>query len=79
MLHYREDVENVLLCEGGLVPVVEVVLFQQYLEEQKRQEEVTATTSWVLSKKRGERVSNSAYGFDQNISFITTWGQRFER
>ena len=42
MLHYREDVENILFREGGLVPVVKVVLLQQYLEGPKRPE-VTVT------------------------------------
>lgn len=37
VLHHREDVENILFCEGGLVPAVEVVLLQQDLGNQKHQ------------------------------------------
>lgn len=55
MLHYGEDVENVFLCEGGLVPVVKVVFLQQYLEEPKKRQKVTVTTfrgTWQGERKR---------------------------
>lgn len=38
VLDHGEDVQDVLLCEGGLVAAVEVVLFNQDLEGQERQE-----------------------------------------
>lgn len=53
MLHYREDVENILFREGGLVPVVKVVLFQQYLEEPKRAEVTVMTFISTWQEKRG--------------------------
>lgn len=36
VLDHRENVQDVLLCEGGLVAAVEVVLFNQDLEGQKQ-------------------------------------------
>lgn len=57
MLHYREDVENVFLCEGGLVPVVKVVLLQQYLEEPKKDRRSWPPLSEVLGKERERKRS----------------------
>lgn len=54
MLHYREDVENILFCEGRLVPVVKVVLLQQYLEEPKRPEVMVTTFIGTWQGKRGK-------------------------
>lgn len=36
VLDHRENVQDVLLCKGGLVAAVEVVLFNQDLEGQKQ-------------------------------------------
>lgn len=41
MLHDREDIQDVLLCEGGLVAAVKVILLNQDLggeQKQKRSE-----------------------------------------
>lgn len=32
VLHYRENIQDVLLCEGGLVAAVKVILLYQDLE-----------------------------------------------
>ena len=62
MLHYGEDVENVFLCEGGLVPVVKVVFLQQYLEEPKKKDRRSQSPlSEVLGKERGKGAWNSAH------------------
>jgi hypothetical protein len=38
VLHHREDVKDVLLCEGRLVATVKVILLYQDLENTGRQE-----------------------------------------
>lgn len=64
MLHYREDVKNILFCESGLVPVVKVVLLQQDLEGPKRVEGtgITSTGTWQ------ETGQNSKCGFTVKTS-----------
>lgn len=64
MLHYREDVKNILFCESGLVPVVKVVLLQQDLEGPKRVEG-TVTTSIGIWQEKGQ---NSKWGFTVKTS-----------
>lgn len=71
VLHYREDVENILFCEGGLVPVVEVVLFQQDLEEPKRLEVTVTAFTGTRQEERGKRALNSACGVTAKTSCIT--------
>lgn len=80
MLHDREDVENILFREGRLVPVVKVVLLQQYLQEPKRLEVTVTTYTGTWQEKRGETSLEFCRRIhSQNISCITTWGQSFER
>lgn len=56
MLHYREDVKNILFCESGLVPVVKVVLLQQDLEGPKRVEGTVTTSigTWQEKEQNSE-------------------------
>lgn len=74
MFHYREDVKNILFCESGLVPVVEVVLLQQDLEGPKRVEG-TVTTSIGTWQEKGQ---SSKCGFSQNISGTMAWDRTLQ-
>lgn len=75
MLHDREDVEDVLLREGGLMPAVKVVLLQQDLEGPKRTQLMGTTfiATWQMS------LEVCLWSHSQCISCTTTQGQRTER
>lgn len=80
MLHYGEDVENVFLCEGGLVPVVKVVFLQQYLEEPKKKTEGHSHHFQRYLARREEKEPGILHieSVTANCSRSTTWGQHFE-
>lgn len=73
VLHYREDVENILFCEGGLVPVVKVVLFQQDLEEPKRLEVTVTAFIGTQQEERGKQALDSACGVTVKASCIAVF------